>query len=65
MLFLLILALVGVGYVLVNVGSPASQKVSFEKVALSMVIVCVLVYLCSPVLAPLATWLMQVGQNLK
>ena len=61
MLFLLIAALTGVGYLAVNVGSK--EKVPFTKIAVLMAVVCVAVYFAYPYLAPVLTPLLRLGQH--
>lgn len=62
MLFIVVIGLALFAYVAVNVGSK--EKMSFVEILIPMLIVCLLAYFASPWLSPIATWLMQVGQNL-
>lgn len=62
MLFvLLIAALVGFGYVAVNVGSK--EKTPLAKIAVPMVVVCLAAYLAYPYLAPFLAPLLQFSQH--
>ena len=61
-LYLILPLLIAVAYVLVNLGSK--QKVPLTKIALTLAVVCVIVYLATPLLAPLVTLLRQLGTHL-
>lgn len=62
-LYLLLPMLIAVSYVLVNLGSK--QKVPLSKIALPLVVVCVIVYIASPLLAPLVNLLIQIWTNIR
>ena len=61
-LFLVIAALVGVGYLAVNVGSK--EKVPFTKIAVPMVVVCLAAYFAYPYFAPVVTQLLRLSHHL-
>jgi uncharacterized membrane protein len=62
-LYLVLPLLIAVSYVLVNLGSK--DKVPLAKIALPLVIVGVVVYLASSLLAPLINELMQLWTHLR
>jgi hypothetical protein len=62
-LYLLLPILIAISYVAVNLGSK--RKVSLAKIALTLAILCVIVYFASPLLAPLINLLMQLGTHLR
>ena len=62
-LSLLLPVLIAISYVAVNLGSK--QKVSLAKIALTLAVMCVIVYFASPLLAPLINLLMQLGAHLQ
>jgi hypothetical protein len=54
-LYLVLLLLIAFSYVAVNLGSR--DKVPLAKIALPLVVVCVVMYLASSLLAPLVNFL--------
>jgi hypothetical protein len=62
MMFLLLLLMIGFAYVAVNVGSQ--RKMSLRQIAIPLVLLFVAVYILYPLVAPLVTWLMQVGSHM-
>ncbi len=61
--YLVLPLLIAISYVLVNLGSK--QKVPLAKIALPLVVACVIVYFASPLLAPLVNILMQLWTHLR
>lgn len=61
-LLLVLVALVGVGYVAVNIGSK--EKTPLAKIAVLMVVVCLATYLAYPYIAPFLMPLIQFSQRL-
>jgi hypothetical protein len=59
----LVAILIGVAYVAINFGSK--QKMSLAKIALSMLVVCVIAYLAYPPFASLVNGLMQAGMHVQ
>jgi hypothetical protein len=62
-LYVLLPMLIAISYVAVNLGSK--HKVSLAKIALTLAVMCVIVYFASPLLAPLVNLLMQLGTHVR
>jgi hypothetical protein len=62
-LYLVLPILIAISYVAVNLGSR--NKVPFVKIALPVVVVCVIVYSASSLLGPLFHELMQLWAHLQ
>lgn len=60
--YLVLPLLIAFSYVAVNLGSK--EKVPLTKIALPLMVVCIIVYFAYPLFAPLVNFLMQLGTHL-